>query len=115
MTQLQLLDIERPQRDALDRYYTPARLARAIVAAVHSIEPITGVVLEPSAGAGTFATAILDLTPADVVAADIDPQAPALQADTWSQRRAVGERYPCALHCADFLALTSHQIGRAHV
>ena len=93
-------------RDALDRYYTPPRLARAIVTAVHAVEPLSGVVLEPSAGAGAFARAILDLTPAEVIVADLDPAAPALMSPAWAQRRAAGERTPCASYCGrDFASI----------
>ena len=95
-----------PGRDVLDRYYTPPQLARAVVVALHAMEPISGVVLEPSAGGGAFARALLDLTPAEVVVSDLDPRAPALMSTAWDRRRAAGDRVPCASYCRrDFLTI----------
>lgn len=87
-----------PGRTLLDRYYTPARLARAIVKAVGELETISGVTLEPSAGGGAFARAILDLTSAEVIVSDLNPEAPVLMACAWNRRRAAGDRYPCAFY-----------------
>ena len=83
-----------------DAYYTSPRLARSIVSEVQRFikEPIDGVVLEPSVGGGAFATAILDLTPARLMVADIDPTAPGMATGWWSRRRAAGERYPLAFY-----------------
>ena len=57
-----------------DRYYTPTRLAEAIVERI-GVEPGT-IALEPSAGAGAFVVALTHRK-ADVYAVDMDPGAEA--------------------------------------
>jgi len=62
-------------RDLLDRYYTPAPVARACVGLLR-IAPRARV-LEPSSGGGAFLDAILAAQPTAVVRAfDVDPNAP---------------------------------------
>ena len=72
----------------LDAYYTPEKLAAALV----DLLPIRPgeAVLEPSCGGGAFVRALLKKTP-EVVAMDLDPEAPGL-ALTLSA-------------CADFLSI----------
>lgn len=66
------------ERDALDRYYTPDDLASAIVRHIVAPHLTPGdVVIEPSAGGGSFVRA-LQAAEARVLAIDIDPDAPAL-------------------------------------
>ena len=59
----------------LDAYYTPYELAKFLVGLL-PIQP-NDLVLEPSAGGGAFVKALLEKT-SEVVAIDINPNAPAL-------------------------------------
>ena len=94
------------QRIKLDRYYTPSKLARATLIAVDRIEPVTGTVLEPSVGAGAFALAVLDLTSANVIISDLDPDAPAMMSRLWDSRRSAGKPYPAGFYeRQDFLGI----------
>ncbi len=94
------------ERISLDRYYTPSKLARATLIALNRMEPVEGVVLEPGAGAGAFALAVLDLTSAKVIVGDIDSEAPALNMHLWEPRRSAGKPYPAGfLYRQDFLAV----------
>ena len=70
-------------RRPLDAYYTPANLARALVATL----PITQscVVLEPHAGGGAFVDALLEVS-SHAHAFDIDPEAPGLTRNCKSMR-----------------------------
>jgi hypothetical protein len=109
MQQMSIIVEDLPRRNGeritLDRYYTPDLLARAIVHAVNGVQPITGTVLEPSAGAGSFACATLDLTEAGVMVCDLDPEAPCMNSRLWGARRARG-RWPAAFLCEqDFLTV----------
>lgn len=71
-------------RRRLDAYYTPDALAASIVSAVHAVEPIDGLVMEPHAGGGAFVRAILGQCPqASLYANDINPAAPGLHAAGW--------------------------------
>lgn len=85
-------DGERIKNDA---YYTPDRLARAIV----SVLPIlsTHFVLEPHAGGGAFVRALLALTAAYIAVSDIDRDAAGLR---WPR---TGRRPILILPGADFL------------
>lgn len=76
-------EIEIPgERIAGDAYYTPDRLARAIVSELREHIYITGTVWEPHVGGGAFARAILDGTHQQIpnalpvlLVSDIDPDA----------------------------------------
>ena len=91
---------------SLDCYYTQEKLARATLLAVSRVEAVTGVVLEPSVGAGAFALAILDLTEASVIISDLDPKAPAMTSSLWGPRRSAGKPYPAGFYeRQDFLGI----------
>ncbi|MEL6348444.1 MAG: hypothetical protein AAFV53_35385, partial [Myxococcota bacterium] len=72
----------------LDAYYTPDRLAQAIVAEL-PIRPGDRI-LEPHAGGGAFVRALVEQHPdAFILATDLDSEAPGLQLDgvLWSSQR----------------------------
>lgn len=65
-------------RISLDRYYTRPGVAAACVAAVHALEPVSGVAWEPHVGGRAFAEALQEQTGAQLLVSDIDPRAPGL-------------------------------------
>lgn len=93
-----------------DAYYTATRLARAIVHIADRRRPIEGRGGDLQVGGGAFAGALLDLTAAEVLVADINPAAPGLTA--WpGQPRPLARRPSRTLGGVDFLSLTAEQLG----
>lgn len=81
------IEPERPIGDALDRCYTPDRLARAMVAALPWVIGARRII-EPSAGGGSIVRALHLASPSTSIhGVDLDPRAPA---------RAYTLRLPCS-------------------
>lgn len=77
------IEPERPIGDALDRCYTPDRLADAVVAALPWLVGV-GRIIEPSAGGGAFVRAVRKRHPDALIhGIDLDPEAPARDRCDW--------------------------------